>query len=260
MGLLRAIGRPALLVATSLAASLTTSCAGTGAASGNDAGGRDATAGAGGSGSSSGGNPNPFPDDGPCEVCDAGCSNGLVTMCLVLTGSCGSQPSISFCPYGCSPDAPGGCNLSPFDGAVTPGCIASAATIQQGVLQGQGTPVAVTTFLSPTAERVIIASSASVACAIQGGDAGTGAPLNGAAITFMADTCCTGASGAQLTVWKNGVVVIDAQNATSGSAGESLNQPGTGGGTMGGYNLTFGSDVEEGSFVAPTCDICAGVP
>jgi len=114
--------------------------------------------------------------------------------------------------------------------------------------------------LSPTAERVIIASSASAACALQGGDAGTGAPLNGAAIAFMADTCCTGASGAQLTVWKNGVVVIDAENATSGSVGESLNQPGTGGGTMGGYNLTFGSDVEEGSFVAPACDICAGGP
>ena len=256
----RALATVTMVVAAALAscASLKESES---AGSGDGGGGLDATAGSADSGLISPGKPD---TDGSCETCDAGCSNGLVTMCLVLFCG-GTQPSTSFCPYGCSSDAPGGCNFDPVDGAVPPGCIASSATIQQGALQGQdaGTPVAVTSVLSTTQERVTIATSASAACGIEGGDAGASAAGNGAAITFVAPTESAAtfpSTGAQLTVWKNGVVVIDGESATSGWFGVYLNQPGEGGGTMGDYNLTFGSDVERGSFVAPACDICAGGP
>ena len=254
----RALATVTMVVATAL-----TSCASLkeseSAGLGDGGGGRDATAGSADSGSISPGIPG---TDGSCETCDAGCSNGLVTVCLVLFCG-GSQPSTSFCPYGCSPDAPGGCNFDPIDGAVAPGCIASSATIQQGVLQGQGagTPVAVT--WEPSNERVIIATSASAACAVEGGDAGPSATGNGATLTFVVSGSAEetfSSSGAQLTVWKDGGVVINGASASSGSVWVNLVQPGEGGGTIGGYDLTFGSDVEQGAFVAPACDICAGGP
>ena len=65
-----------------------------GAASGSDGGGQDATASSEDSGSSN------------CEVCDAGCGNGLVTTYLVLDPpGCGAQAATQFCPYGCSTGA-----------------------------------------------------------------------------------------------------------------------------------------------------------
>jgi hypothetical protein len=105
-----------------------------------------------------------------CEVCDGGCRNGLVTVCLALDPpGCGGQSLTQFCPYGCTPDGPEPCNFYPVDGAVSSRCIASSATIQPGTLQEQGAtaPVAVTTFL-PTEARVIIATTASAACTAAG--------------------------------------------------------------------------------------------
>jgi hypothetical protein len=52
----------------------------------------------------------------------------------------------------------------------------------------------------------------------------------------------------------------DGEAATAGSITASLNQADDGGGVIGSYDLTFGSDVERGTFVAPTCDICAVGP
>jgi hypothetical protein len=54
------------------------------------------------------------------------------------------------------------------------------------------------------------------------------------------------------------------EGATSGSVTVSFNQWGDGGGVIGSYDLIFGlgSDAQEeqGTFVAPTCNICAVEP
>jgi hypothetical protein len=197
-----------------------------------------------------------------CQVCNGGCKNGLVTVCLVLTPpGCGSQPSTQFCPYGCAPDAPGGCNFYPADGAVPSGCGASSATMLQGALSGAGSDArAATSFLS-TETRVVVATSANAACASTA-DAGVAAPSgSGAALTislrmnFAGQVAIGNGVSAQLMTWKNGVSVINNQNATAGTISLNLNQPG--GGTMGSYDLAFNAGEEKGTFVAPECDICA---
>jgi hypothetical protein len=219
-----------------------------------------------------------------CEVCDAGCSNGLVTLCLVLDPpGCGAQSATQFCPYGCTPDGPEACNFYPFDGAISTGCIASSATIDQGVLSGlgAGVPAAVTSFL-PSAQSIVVATSASAACGVtSGADAGTESG-NGGVLTFLVPAMSGGEfpigpgdsavpltvtesdagvgmregglSVARLSVWKNGVLAVDGQSASSGSITVNVSQPG--GGTIGSYDLFFGSDEERGTFVAPECDIC----
>jgi hypothetical protein len=238
--------KPVLLLAIAavFAAGMAAACAGKESAGSGDGGGSSGSSGSNGS-------------SGSCSACDAGCTNGLVTRCLVLDPpGCGSQSSTSFCPYGCSADVPGGCNFSPVDGAAAPGCTASAATIQEGALLGQGgTPVAVTTGSSTL--QVIVATGAGAACALGQGEAG--AIGSGGALTIPVPANAAGtfpATGAKLTVWKSGILVIDAESATSGSVTVNVNQPDEGGGTIGSYDVTFGSDDERGTFVAPACDIC----
>jgi hypothetical protein len=254
----------ATFVTVTLAA-LTIHCGGSvrsaGAASGSDGGGSDATASGEDSGSSG---LEPPGADGSCEVCDAGCSNGLVTICLVLDPpGCGAQAGTQFCPYGCSPDAPGGCNFSPVDGGVVGGCSASSVTIQRGaLLDAGGAPVAVSSAVG-VANQIVIATSGGLACRIEGGDEVPNVAGDAVALTLDIPMFSTGSFGytnAQLSVWKNGTNVIGAAVPTAGSITVSLSQPGEGGGMIGSYDLTFGSDVEQGTFVAPTCDICAVGP
>ena len=197
-----------------------------------------------------------------CQECHAACSNGLVTTCLVLDPpGCGSQPSTQFCPYGCAAGTESMCNFYPVDGAVPSGCIANSVTPQQGALSGQWSDALVAvTSTHGTEMRVIVATGASAACASEG-DAGVATGLgSGALLTMLLPTNFAGqvaiGSGASavLTMWKNGALLIDNQMATSGSVSLNLSQPG--GGLMGSYDLSFGSDEETGSFVAPECDIC----
>jgi hypothetical protein len=227
------------VVGAGIAAGLVASCSGKENSSGSDSGGGST---------------------GLCQVCDAGCSNGLVTICVVLDPpGCGAQSETTFCPYGCSDNAPDFCNFNPVDGAAPPGCIASEATPQSGSLQGgDAAPVAVT--VGTNALEVIVATSAAAACASSGGDAGAlTAQGSGAVLTIPIPARTAGtvsAAGARLTVWKNGTITIDGETATSGSLVLNVNAPGDGGGAIGSYDITFGTDIEQGSFVAPACDIC----
>jgi hypothetical protein len=194
------------------------------------------------------------------QVCKAGCANGLTTLCG-LEGK-----MMLFCPNGCDPDGSDPCDTSPVDGAPRSGCAASSATIQQGALARQGsTPVAVTSFLSPET-RVVIATSATAACAsaVDAGPpmgAGSGAvltlgvPANRAGEAMVGSDVRGAGASAQLTAWDNGTIVIDNEAATSGTVMVNLSQPG--GGTIGSYDLTFASGAETGTFVAPACDACA---
>jgi len=221
---------------------------------------------------------------GSCEVCNAGCADGLVTTCLVITPpGCGAQSSVGFCPYGCTPNGPEVCNFYPVDGAVSSGCIASSATISRGALMGFSAPTATTSFPS-TAPRVIIASSASAACAASTPQGGTPPDGNGAVLTLTVPamsagtfvigashavsepmvlkndggmpTLVPGESAAQLTVWKNGSVQLDGAYATDGSVTVNVGDPI--GGLIGSYDLVFGFDSERGTFIAPACDACQG--
>jgi hypothetical protein len=102
-----------------------------------------------------------------CTACKPSCANGLVTLCLpLLPPGCGGQSATQFCPYGCSGDGAGMCNLAPADGVAPSGCTASSATIAKGSLTPEGAAhtVAVTTFLA-TETRVVLATSADIACA-----------------------------------------------------------------------------------------------
>jgi hypothetical protein len=222
--------------------------------------------------------------DSGCEVCKSGCGGGLVTMCLVLDPpGCGAQTAVGFCPYGCTPNGPELCNFYPVDGAVSSGCIASSATIQQGMLQTSGVPTATTSFLS-SGPQVIIATSAGAACKTSAVDGGVSSDENGAVLALLvppmsAGTFVVGAShaiaepmvakndagvamfdlggsAAQLTVWKTGSLVPDTSYATSGSV--VVNESDPIGGLMGSYDLAFGTEVERGTFIAPACDPCVG--
>jgi hypothetical protein len=202
-----------------------------------------------------------FANENGCQTCSGGCRNGLVTMCLILDPpGCGAQSSTEFCPYGCNVDAPAGCNFYPVDGGTSSGCAASAATIQKGALAGPGARVAVTSF-SSTEARVVVATSASAACASESDGGATVVTGSGAVLTlsmpanFAGQVAIGAGASARLTVWANGALTIADQQATAGSVSLTLSQPG--GGTMGSYSFTFAADEESGTFVAPTCQICS---
>jgi hypothetical protein len=123
-----------------------------------------------------------------------------------------------------------------------------------------GTPVAVTTFQA-TQTRLVVASSADAACRAtsmsSAAPTGTGATLT----VFLPSNFAgmTGASSnAHLTTWKDGAIVVNDETATVGTVMLTLQQPD--GGTMGTYDITFPSGHEQGSFVAPACDICVSKP
>jgi hypothetical protein len=186
-----------------------------------------------------------------CQVCNGGCKNGLVTVCLgLLPPGCGSQSSTQFCPYGCAPDASGGCHFYPEDGAVPSGCAASSATIVQGALSGAGSDARAATSFLATETRVVVATTANAACAstVDAGVAppsGSGAALTMSLLMNFAGQVAIGAGvRAQLTTWKNGAFVINNQSATAGTVSLNLNQPS--GGTMGSYDLMFTADEEMG--------------
>jgi len=183
---------------------------------------------------------------------------------------------------GAPPTVPNHAISYPVDGAVSSGCVASSATIQRGVLQGSAIAAATTSFLS-TGPHVIIATSASAACAASADGGGVPPGGNGAILSMMVPAMAAGtfvigashitsepmvskdggvavlvpgASAAQLTVWKNGSLAVDSQYATSGSVEVNVSDPI--GGLMGSYDLIFGADVEQGTFIAPACDPCTG--
>lgn len=195
-----------------------------------------------------------------CEVCDGGCSNGLVTMCLALDPpGCGAQSALGFCPGGCTPQGPEACNYYPVDGA-TSGCVASSATIQQGALQGASAPVAITSF-SSSSPRVIVATAQAASCSASNDDGGQTFAGDGAFLALdvapneAATEAVPGQAVAHLTAWQNGVLVRDAEAATSGTVSVNVYDPS--GGVMGSYDLTFDNgDVEQGTFIAPACDPC----
>jgi hypothetical protein len=204
-------------------------------------------------------------ENGGCQICRPECRNDLATHCRPLNPpACGSQTAPEFCPYGCSPDIPGTCNVSPTDGAAPSSCRASFAVIQQGELSSGGSerPVAATRFLAAET-HVVVATSAGVACTSTSD--GGGAPLSGSGVllvlslpaNFAGEITVGSGASARLRHWANGGLVDD-QLAISGSAWLSLSQPG--GGTIGSYDLTFDSSVERGTFVAPACDLCAASP
>jgi hypothetical protein len=214
-----------------------------------------------------------------CEVCDGGCSNGLMTMCLALDPpGCPAQIALGFCPGGCAPQ---GCIDYPVDGA-TSGCVASSATTHQGVLAVGSGAVAVTRFASAS-PLVVVATSKTIACATSSSDGGAIYGGDGAVLAIQLvpneagteeiradhivshatvvkndagmDTLVPGEAVAQLTVWKNGALVEDAEYATSGTAIVNVFDPI--GGAIGSYDLTFGNgDEEQGTFIAPACDPC----
>jgi len=196
-----------------------------------------------------------------CQVCKGGCANGLVTMCLVLTPpGCGAQSSLEFCPYGCTPQGPEPCNFYPVDGAVPSGCIASSAQIAAGKLKGSPTPTATTSF-SPGGPIVTIATGADAACHGADSDGGQAPAGSGVVLTLAlpsntAGTFPVGVNTAALTIWKDGSVEMDHQSATAGSVMVNVNDPI--GGLVGSYDLTFGVDREQGTFIAPACDACKG--
>ncbi len=191
-----------------------------------------------------------------CQVCQTGCSGGLVTLGDVLTPpGCGSQCQTSFCPGGCSSDAKTCLNFNGPDGG--PGsCIASNLTATSGAFGSHGVAVAQDTTIR-------LASSAPVACelASDAGLATLGSPASAIVIDFppnMAGTIdvTSGSPLAKLVTRNDGGVTELA--ATSGSVEVNVSQPG--GGLIGSYSLMFGSDLEEGSFTAPACDVCATPP
>ena len=142
-----------------------------------------------------------------------------------------------------------------------------------------------TSFLA-TETRIVVATSASAACGANSDagaatKAGRGAVLTllvpamsagtfpigagDSAVPIMVSTDNAGVgvrqggrSVALLTAWKTGVLAFDGQRAASGTVALNLEQPG--GGTIGSYDLMFGSDEEQGTFIAPECDICAANP
>jgi hypothetical protein len=208
--------------------------------------------------------------------CNAGCSNGIVTMCDILSPLPGGCPSVevatSFCPFGCNQDkSEDSCNYYPTDAGM---CGASAATITTGMLTPSDghAPQAVSALVSSMV-RVTVATSLGAACTA-GVDAGLDlGTTSGAFLTFLVPQSATGTvlvTGATLTVWKSGVPVLRDEASTSGSVRVTLqdfhtvSNEMTGdsiqGGIVGTYDVSFGSDVEQGSFIAPLCNACPAGP
>jgi hypothetical protein len=178
------------------------------------------------------------PGGNHCQVCDAGCSRGLTTAALVLTPpGCGAQCYVDFCPGGCSTDAQTCLGHSlPGDGG---SCVASQLTSSStdaGVAITSGT-------------TVILAASATDACRVASSQAPTGKvivihPPQNSAGTFAA-TIATLFDG------------NSSEQPSAGSVELNVNQAA---GVMGSYSLTFMGGTEEGSFIAPACDVCASPP
>src|SRR5262249_48443785 len=117
-----------------------------------------------------------------CQSCQASCDNGLLTACAVATQpSCGAEPVVSFCPNGCAVDA-AQCNPSGVDGATGVGCSANSAVIQEGVLKAQGSAFVAIASLQET--RVVIATSASAACATTRDAGASSASSSGAVLAL----------------------------------------------------------------------------
>ena len=194
--------------------------------------------------------------DTKCAVCPTSCSNGLVTIGLVLDPpGCGSQCSTQFCPGGCSSDGKTCLGFTVADGGEG-SCVASQLTATQGLLKSGGVAVSRGT-------TIILATSAALACELTG-DAGTEAQYPSAAALIIdfppgfagTATASSGSQLAVLTAWS--AVGPERTPATSGSVEVNLSQPG--GGLIGTYSLQFGADAELGSFTAPECDVCVTPP
>jgi hypothetical protein len=127
--------------------------------------------------------------------------------------------------------------------------------------------------LLPSMVRVTVATSLGAACTA-GVDAGLDLDTtSGAFLTFLVPQSATGTvhvTGATLTAWNNGMLMLRDEPSTSGSVRVTLQDyqtvtSGTGGsslqgGIVGTYDLSFGADVEKGSFIAPLCNACPTGP
>jgi hypothetical protein len=194
--------------------------------------------------------------DGDCSVCPTSCSNGLVTIGLVLDPpGCGTQCATQFCPGACSSDGKTCLGFTVADGGAG-SCVASQLTATQGLLKSGGVAVSQGT-------TIILATSAALACELTG-DAGTETQNpNAAAVVIdfppgFAGTASvtSGSNLAELKTWSD--VGVERTPATAGSVEVKLSQPG--GGLIGTYSLQFGADTEVGGFTAPECDVCTTPP
>jgi hypothetical protein len=173
---------------------------------------------------------------------------------------CGAQAVTEFCPYGCTSN--GECNFDP-DGGVPSGCVASSATFRTGILAGRGPGSAATQFL-PDEARIVVATNRSAACAAAAADGGPPGATSGASLTLSFPNHLSGqvaigaGAGAHLSAWTNGALTKDNVAAASGMVEVNTSDPN--GGTIGRYDLTFESTHEQGTFIAPLCDICAAGP
>jgi hypothetical protein len=198
--------------------------------------------------------------DSGCSWCAESCGQGLVTVGAFLDPpGCGSQCTTFFCPGGCSSDCVTCLATEPADGGLG-SCVASQLIATQGVLSLAADGGVAIEYGS----KVFLATSADLACQSTV-DAGIAPPGGSAAVvelTFPANFAGTLhidpylGLGAQLTTWRNGTV--SRSPATSGALVLFLQQPG--GGVIGTYSLTFGTDSEQGSFTAPACDVCTTPP
>jgi hypothetical protein len=165
---------------------------------------------------------------------------------------CGSQCQTSFCPGGCSTDGLTCLNYyTSLDGGLGT-CAASQLSPSHGELASSG--VAVYQGL-----LVVLSSSAAVACAVSN-DGGT---VSGTALVLDIPTNQGGMLNvsdrptlATLVIFDDGGVTRTP--ATSGSV--FINTVDPNGGAMGQYSLQLSTGTEEGSFVAPACDVCATPP
>ncbi len=194
--------------------------------------------------------------EGGCSECAVGCSNGLVTSGLVLDPpGCGTQCATSFCPGGCSSDGKMCLAWTLADGGLG-SCVASQLTVTQGLLRTGGVAVS-------QGDTILLASSAAAACALAGDG---GAAPSSAAVSLVINVPPSYAGYlpvtaesqlAVLATWNDGGV-LERTPATAGAVNVNVSQPG--GGFIGSYQLQFGTDAEEGSFTAPSCNVCASPP
>jgi hypothetical protein len=243
-----------------LGSSATTSGSGTG---GQTNGGGTAGSGSGGgtvSGSGSGGTTT-------CSSCaNPSCGNGIAiaapsTICG-LTNTCVAE----FCQGGCSPG--GTTCLSPTlpDGGIG-SCEASSLTRTNGAFMvssdDAGLPGGVAV---EQGSLILLATSAEVACEATL-DAGNLQPPDRAAVITI-DTAAFGSGtfgeiildgGVTLTRWIDGGAIRVRPDGGPSTLTVSLDQAG-GGVMVETYSFAFGSDLEQGSFIAPECDVCLTPP
>jgi len=217
-----------------------------------------------------------------CDECAACCGQGLVAGNLPLDPpGCGGQCQVSFCPGGCNGTTCLGYQAGPNGGVGN--CAASHLTAGAGLLNDAGVAIEIgqvinggtgtggcvdlehvggTTGGAPVvaSDTIVLATSAAAACAVTA-DAGLQSTTNAAALAVslasnFAGTVAVTPNCAVLTTWSAGGVTRTP--ATSGQLSINLSQPG--GGFIGSYSIAFGSDVEQGTFIAPDCDICLTPP